>query len=104
MVERVVETEQQIEKPRSIRASAMSVRLDGEEKMQAPDPGERPKPEFEHARPVDADQRRIVSQPAREFLSKAIGIPAVGGQPGGTSQHQPVLMAIEFPNDLVITD
>ena len=70
--------------------------------MEAPDPGERPEPEFEHARPVDADERRVACQPAREFLAEALCIFPVASEPRGTSEHQPVLMAVLFPDDLVI--
>ena len=87
-------------KHRSRRSSSESRSLD--EKMKGPEPRQRAKRDFQHARPVDAVERRIgVEASSRALREHDRGI-AFAGQPERAAQHEPVLMAIELPDDLVI--
>ena len=67
-----------------------------------PEPRQRSQRDFEHARPVDAGKRRVRAKPRSELRKKTLAVSALAGQPESPAQHQPVLMAIQFPDDLVI--
>src|SRR5688500_16419376 len=72
--------------------------------MQRPRPGERAKPDLEHARPVDAEEWWVRQQPALEILDNRAREARVARQPRGSSGQRPVLMAVVFPGSLVSAD
>src|SRR4029079_13770021 len=72
------------------------------EELDGPRPRHRPEGELEHARPVDAVQRRIGVQPVLEVADETIAIAAIAGQPAGGAEQAEVLMAVGLPDDLVI--
>src|SRR5207248_792441 len=72
------------------------------EKVQCPEPRQRAKAELEHACPVDADERRVGVEPARELFDHRRAIAAIAGQPPRATELFPVLVAIQLPDDLVV--
>ena len=102
-VELTIERDEQVDEPR--RSSPASFRLQPDvldEEVDRPQPRERPEPELEHARPVDADERRVRVEPARELREQRGRDSGVAGQPEGAAEREPVLMPIQLPDDLVI--
>ena len=95
--ELAVEGEEQVDRPRQ---PVVDRRID--EEIDRPEPGQRPNAELEHARPVDPDERRIRVKPACELLEARGAIPAIARQPERPAELRPVLMPIQFPDDLVI--
>ena len=92
-----IERDQQIDQPRP-RVVGVGVG----EQVDRPEPGNRSECHFEHAGPVDADQRRVGISPAGEFREEPRAIPRVARQPVGPSERDPVLMTVQLPDDLVI--
>ena len=72
------------------------------EEIQCPQPRDRSQRELQHTRPVDADQRRVVGEPAGQLLLKPIAVTGVVGQPACAPQREPMLMTIQLPDDLVV--
>src|SRR2546423_8701438 len=70
--------------------------------MNRPDPRKRAQRELEHARPVDADERWIVGEPAFEIAQPGSAIFRIAGEPRGAPEDEPVLMAVQLPDDFVI--
>src|SRR2546430_13401546 len=70
--------------------------------MTRPDPRKRAQRELEHARPVDADERWIVGEPAFEIAQPGSAIFRIAGEPRGAPEDEPVLMAVQLPDDFVI--
>src|SRR5688572_24070411 len=54
--------------------------------------------------PVDAGKRLVVPQPAFELAADSVGVAGITRQPERASKLQPVLMAVQLPNDLVVAD
>ena len=67
-----------------------------------PDPCERPKCDFERARPIDPAMERIFVHPTRELRTGFIQISGIPGQQVGLRQNHQVLMPVQLPNDFVI--
>src|SRR5437660_6946599 len=70
--------------------------------LQSPYPRQRPEPQLQHTGPVDSGQWRVPMHPAPELVEAQTSISRVACQPERSPEWQPVLMAIQFPDDLVI--
>ena len=92
-----LQPEQEIQGPDAVGELA-----EAEREMQRPNPGNASKCELEHASPVDARERRIGAHPIRQFVDAGRGIMRFARQPRCTPKCEPMLVAIEFPDDLVI--
>ena len=76
----------------------------GEQEMNRHRPRDSSKADLEHARPVDAGERRIRVNPALHLIDDRAGIAGLAGQPRRTAKLQPMLMTVQLPDDLVIAD
>ena len=100
MVELFVESKQHVEQPRRVAGFG----LERNKEVETPDPRKRSEAELEHARPVDPDEWRVFGEPAREFLSEGVLVTTIVGQPCGAAERKPMLVAVQLPDDLVITE
>ena len=92
-----VDAEQQIDRPRR-RVFAVGI----DEEVKRPQPRQGSQRELEHARPVHAEQGRIAFEPARELVETMVSVLRLTSQPVRAAQHQPVLVPIQLPDDLVV--
>ena len=72
------------------------------EEVDGPRPGDASERELEHARPVDADERRVRLQPVGGLAYGVFAIAVVAGEPLGAPEHEQMLMSIQLPDDLVV--
>lgn len=96
-----LESQKEIEEPGTIRVWIVFERY---EEVERPYPGDRTKRELQHACPINAQERRIAVEPALQLSTECRCVSRIAGQPSRASEHQPVLMTIQFPYDLVIAD
>src|SRR5205823_13548058 len=73
------------------------------EELDRPHPRDRAKGELQHAGPVDACERRVRGNPALQLANEDIPIAYVSREPAGAPERNPVLVAIDFPDHLVVT-
>src|SRR5439155_19800865 len=98
MSELAVDSQQDVDRP---GGGVVERRLD--EELERPDPGQRAKPELEHARPIDAREGRILMQPVFQLRQALASISLDAGQPECATERQPVLAPIALPDHLVIS-
>src|SRR5258708_25904505 len=85
-----IERDEQLDQPRRSVEPAISYMAAGlsrtfHEKIDRPHPRDRSKRELEHARPVDADERRVGVEPAGKLGEAAVTISRIAGQPVRTT-------------------
>src|SRR5919197_4186036 len=70
--------------------------------IQRPDPGNGAKRQFETARPVDSDLRRIVIHPRREVVRDERRITLVAREQIRLTERHEVLMAVQLPSEFAV--
>src|ERR1700720_147061 len=72
--------------------------------MAYPQPRDTSKRHFQAAAPVDADRIRVCPLPGVPLLLQFGSVLFLSGQSPGLRQDHQMLMPVQFPRDLVITD
>src|ERR1700678_1662250 len=72
------------------------------DKVVDPQPGQRPKPDLQSARPVRSAMKRVIRDPTVDLRANLIQVPNFARQPVGLGQNNQVLMTVQFPNQLVV--
>jgi len=74
-------------------------------KLKGPKPEQtRTKSNFQAAGPVDAELRGILIHPSVEMGDERSGVAFIARQPIGLAQRCEILMPVQFPNNLFVTE
>ena len=93
-----VQRDQQIDDPRL----AIRSRCGAGEQFQRPEPRQAPEREFEHARPVGADERWVGGEPVVQLPLERVVEARLAGECVRPREEQPVLMPVELPDHFVV--
>ena len=72
------------------------------DEVEDPDPGQGAERDFERAGPVDAALEGVLVPPVFELAKDVLAVRLVAGEHGSLGQQNKMLVAIDFPNELVI--
>src|SRR6185295_19997260 len=73
------------------------------EQVQSPDPRDHAKRQFETARPVDAELRRIRIHPRRSVCDECFSKSFIAGQPICLAERNEMRVTVQFPDNFLIT-